>query len=285
MVVSRRSFLKCLPPAVLGAAAGLSFRQAASSGEPAHVRLLPSSPELENQCDWYFRFFKNPSRDFGRSEPKIRGMLEELVREIPNAVPPGIEVRVALPNQTRVYLLDDNNGLYMFSLTLPLPIRKEQQRPDRSQFALFLSESAPAILEKEPAICKSAVARELAKHILILNPELVNNPRFQPKSPEFNKELSGVPEEARERYTKDLAADKLRLWLVRDKDAANQCIERDLNSQTVKGDHIKTHPDVILKTSPDVHPSLIVRQAENEKTWEEIQQAKDSFAQDETPHQ
>jgi len=97
--------------------------------------------------------------------------------------------------------------------------------------------------------------------------------------------LSGVPEEARERYTKDLAADKLRLWLVRDKDAANQCIERDLNSQTVKGDHIKTHPDVILKTSPDVHPSLIVRQAENEKTWEEIQQAKDSFAQDETPHQ
>jgi len=295
--------------------AQLAFQAAAakqaSSPTPHPVR---SAPDLEKILKDDVGQDFGPTRNPNAAEAKeINGILAELKAETGKNVP---KARYAADN-TKIFIVEDATAdIQSYN---PTAITKDKgvitDRETASGIAITTGamknpyDASQSLTHDE---LKAVIAHEYAHQLLALNPELRNDPKYQPNSPQFNKEyeelkvklqknplspeeiqamneqhLTGkakqdfINEKRQEKldYFRDEAiADKIALYITKDPAAAksaNEKIEKQNEKikKDIAGQPGAPEPVKPGDTVPDPHPSNAARDAERDRTVHDMQNA------------
>jgi hypothetical protein len=260
---------------------------------------LPSMPALDQLIEQHVvdsaaRRGFHVARPAPQVEAKLQAMMAQIRQGVPGAVP---EAR-QMAGETRFYVIPDEKDINLTSTTMRSP-------DGHAVNAIVITQGALDKLGTEPL--RAALGHEFSHHLFRMNPELLNNPRYEPKSQSYQNEIARtnftptekeveayytnyaiknhqVPTreqiadyvhktqaQRRDTYKEEAMADKIGLRLTRDVYPA-----QIVQVQIADG-HLQlfnpNHPDTATidkRGIADPHPSTQVRLDENLVTQQEM---------------
>ena len=153
----------------------------AAARRPSKLKILPASPEVNIAIVNDVR--RDPNMNpVERASPEvadaIQKMLDQFRADVPGAIP---EARW-MAAETRIYIVPGNANVNMTSCT---EISKDGQH---ALNAIIITQGALDKMGKEPF--KALLAHEFAHHLFAMDPALLDNPRYMPKSQAYKDEIA-----------------------------------------------------------------------------------------------
>ena len=155
----------------------------AAARRPSRLKILSTSPEVNIAiANDVMRAQRDSGYPTERASPeleaKIQGMLGELRAEVPGAIP---EARW-MAEDTKIYIVPGDKSVNMTSFT---EISKDGQH---AKNAIVITQGALDHMGTKPF--KALLGHELAHHLFAMDPALLDNPRYMPKSKAYKDEVA-----------------------------------------------------------------------------------------------